>query len=143
MILQTTKILIFVMVACFALVNCLSSTQVNCLNREFPKNPSLESCITMPRVSSINGDSNLHSLTSSMQLHVQPSFESPQELCGLPCIDDFAAIYNTCNFSPNPVALRKSIIIMQQNLFPTPFFFLKHVPISERGQYVSISGAHE
>ncbi len=73
---------------------------------------------------------------------MQSSFDDVKELCELPCIDDFTAIYDRCNFSPNPVAVRKSInlyrlIIIQQNLyFPTPFFFLKHVPIYLREESI-------
>ncbi len=51
-LLQTMKIVLFVLVACFAIVNCQSSTQINCLFQEVQRNPALGSCVTMFGVSS-------------------------------------------------------------------------------------------
>ncbi len=66
-ILQTTKILIFVMVAaCFALVNCQSSTQINCAIQEAQNeainNPALVSCVTMFGVSSLHASDATHDI---------------------------------------------------------------------------------
>ncbi|XP_064390019.1 uncharacterized protein LOC135337927 [Halichondria panicea] len=69
-----TMKIVLVVVACFAAVNCQDAA---CLANRVLNNPSLATCIS---ANNRNGD-----------------------FCQLSCINDIAALYNTCGVSPNPI----------------------------------------
>ncbi len=44
-----------------------------------------------------------------MQLHIQTLGSNPAAFCALSCARDFEALFNTCNFTPNPISTGKSL----------------------------------
>ncbi len=77
---------VLVLVACFAYVHC---QDVQCIADALLENTNLQTCSQMLVGAGNNVDT----------------------FCGLSCIGDFRALYDTCGVTTNPITARKSLYI--------------------------------
>ncbi len=87
--------IVLVMVACgFAAVQCQN---IQCAIDGISANSNLQSCVAM--------SADQTSGTFDLQAY-----------CGLSCLDDLRAVYDTCGVSPNPVEAREFILFISLSL---------------------------
>ncbi len=82
-------------------------------------NQNLRTCSTMLAVSSpiifitytvYNTSLSKFEISSShAPIYIQTSASDPTAFCALSCVRDIEALYNTCNFTPNPISTSKSL----------------------------------
>ena len=81
--------MLVVLVSCFAAVHCQDA---QCIIDEVTGNPNLQTCAEM-FVEQSGGNIDVNAF------------------CGLPCLEDFRAVYDTCGFSSNTLTTCKSLYI--------------------------------
>ena len=112
--LQTMKIVLVVvaLVACFAAVNCQDAL---CFANGLINNPSLATC-NSANVSLIYTEifkQQICQAWSSTNSSMHEQFTLLQhdgDFCQLSCINDFAALHNSCGYSTNPITASKLVL---------------------------------
>ncbi len=116
-------LVVVVLVGCFAAVNCQSAAAGLCVATGLQNNQNLVTCSTMLAVSSpiiiIIIQLAYNTLLSKfeplkyllpMQLHTDRGHRHNSILCTV-LHRDLRALYDTCNFTPNPISTSKSLAI--------------------------------
>ncbi len=108
-LLQTMKIMlvVVVLVACFAAVNCQGG-DLACVSAGVLNNQNLQTCSTMLAVSSpiISIQHIAKFFPCTYTYRPRPATHATA-FCALSCVRDFAALYDTCNVTPNTIRMRK------------------------------------